>query len=78
MGSGLADGFEQGSATGREFRTAPLWRIADRAHFLHDGRALSIPDAIRLHGGQAAAAAARFGALSAADVQALMDFLKCI
>jgi len=78
MGAGLADGFPQGSATGSEFRTAPLWRVTDRARFLHDGRALSISDAIRLHGGQAAGAAAHFGALGAADLQALMDFLKCI
>src|SRR5262245_25889445 len=39
MGPALADGFEQGSARGQEFRTAPLWRVADRIRFLHDGRA---------------------------------------
>jgi CxxC motif-containing protein (DUF1111 family) len=78
MGGGLADGFNQGSATGSEFRTAPLWRVADRAHFLHDGRAQSISDAIGLHGGQAAAAAASLMALSSSDLQALTDFLGCI
>ena len=46
MGAALADGFVQGSATGSEFRTAPLWRVADRAHFLHDGRAQNISEAI--------------------------------
>ena len=78
MGPGLADKFEQGSATGSEFRTAPLWRVADRAHFLHEGRAQSISDAIGLHGGQAAGAAANFKALSLSDLQALLDFLSCI
>jgi len=78
MGAGLADRFEQGSASGGEFRTAPLWRVSDRAHFLHDGRAQTISDAIGLHGGQAAGAAAKFQLLSPADVQALMDFLGCI
>lgn len=78
MGAGLADRFEQGSATGSEFRTAPLWRVSDRAHFLHDGRAHTIADAIRSHGGQAAAAAASFELLSPSDLQALMDFLNCI
>jgi CxxC motif-containing protein (DUF1111 family) len=78
MGAGLADGFQQGSATGSEFRTAPLWRVADRAHFLHDGRALSLAEAIRQHGGQAAGARAAFDALSPTDLQALMDFLGCI
>jgi len=78
MGPGLADGFEQGSATGNEFRTAPLWRVSDRVHFLHDGRATTILDAILRHGGQASDAVAAFNALSAADRQALLAFLNCI
>jgi CxxC motif-containing protein (DUF1111 family) len=78
MGEALADGFEQGSATGNEFRTAPLWRVADRAHFLHDGRAVTIPDAILAHGGQAAGAAAAFAALGDDARQALLAFLDCI
>jgi CxxC motif-containing protein (DUF1111 family) len=78
MGGALADGFEQGSASGREFRTAPLWRVADRAHFLHDGRAHSIGEAIASHGGQAAAAAAGFASLSSSDQQSLLVFLGCI
>ena len=78
MGRSLADGFEQGSARGSEFRTAPLWRVSDRAHFLHDGRATSIDDAIRAHGGQAAGARNRYAALPPSDAQALLDFLRCI
>jgi hypothetical protein len=78
MGPGLADGFPQGSATGNEFRTAPLWRVSDRVHFLHDGRATTMLDAILLHGGQASDAVAAFNALSAADRQALLAFLGCI
>ncbi len=78
MGPGLSDGFEQGSAKGAEFRTAPLWRVSDRTHFLHDGRAMTILDAILLHGGQASDAVAGFNALSTADRQALLAFLGCI
>jgi hypothetical protein len=78
MGPGLADGFEQGSATGSEFRTAPLWRVSERQHFLHDGSAPTIFHAIRAHGGQAAGAVAAFNSLSAADQQALLDFLNGI
>ncbi len=78
MGPELADGIVQGLATGSEFRTMPLWRVSDRAHFLHDGRAMTIPEAIKMHGGQATAAAAAFQALSAADRQALLDFLDGI
>jgi hypothetical protein len=78
MGPGLADGFEQGSASGSEFRTMPLWRVSDRAHFLHDGRAHTLSEAILAHGGQAASALAAFQALSPPDQQALLDFLGCI
>jgi CxxC motif-containing protein (DUF1111 family) len=78
MGPGLADGFVQGSALGTEFRTAPLWRVSERAHFLHDGRAQTILDAILAHGGQASGAVAAFNALSAADRQAVLDFLNCL
>jgi mono/diheme cytochrome c family protein len=78
MGAGLADGFEQGSATGSEFRTAPLWGVSARQHFLHDGRAATILDAIGMHGGQATAASDAFNTLSAADRQAILDFLSSI
>ena len=37
----------------REWRTPPLWGVADSAPYLHDGRAATLHDAIRLHGGQA-------------------------
>ena len=78
MGPALNDQFVAGSAQGNEWRTAPLWRLADRVHFMHDGRAVTIDAAVAAHGGQAAAAAAAFAALDAATHQALLDFLGCI
>jgi Di-haem oxidoreductase, putative peroxidase len=78
MGPAFDDQFVAGSAGGSEWRTAPLWRASDRVHFLHDGRAASLTDAITAHGGQAAPAAAAFGALDAGTRQALLDFLGCI
>jgi CxxC motif-containing protein (DUF1111 family) len=74
MGSALADGFLQGQATGREFRTMPLRRAADREHVLHEVRAQTLTEAILAHGGQAASARTAFQALSPADQQALLDF----
>jgi len=47
MGS-LGDGIEQGQATGREMRTAPLWGLRLFTTFLHDGRARTIEEAISL------------------------------
>lgn len=78
MGAGLADGLPQGTASGSEFRTMTLWKISERTRFLHDARATTIPAAIAAHGGQAAASAAAFSSLSAADQQSLLDFLHCL
>ncbi len=78
MGPGLADGFQQGSALGSEFRTMPLWRVSERSKFLHDGRAVTLPDAVSAHGGQAAASRDAFLTLDPVNLQALLDFLGCI
>lgn len=78
MGPSLNDGITQGTATGREFRTMPLWRAADRTKFMHDARASTLQEAITAHDGQGAAAKAAYQALSAADQQAVLSFLGCI
>lgn len=75
MGEGLADGIQQGDASGRQFRTAPLWGLRHRLFFLHDGRATTPDAAIRAHGGEALAARQRYEALSAAQKQDLTAFL---
>ncbi|HEX8795952.1 MAG TPA: di-heme oxidoredictase family protein [Polyangiaceae bacterium] len=78
MGPALADGFVDNSASGSEFRTMTLANLGDRSHFLHDGRAHSVTEAIQDHGGQGAAAAAAFDGLSASDQAALLAFLGCL
>jgi CxxC motif-containing protein (DUF1111 family) len=82
MGPGLADNRPDGSATGQEWRTAPLWGLRLVPQFLngqvlllHDGRARTLEDALLAHGGEAQAARDRFAALSAADRTALLDFV---
>jgi CxxC motif-containing protein (DUF1111 family) len=75
MGPELADGIEQGVATGSEFRTAPLWGVAHSAPYLHDGRAPTLEDAIAAHGGEAAPARDRFLALSLGDRTAFISYL---
>jgi CxxC motif-containing protein (DUF1111 family) len=84
MGDGLADGLTEGRATGREWRTAPLWgigltaQVTERTEFLHDGRARSLLEAVLWHGGEAAAARDRVVALPKADRDALMAFLESL
>lgn len=74
MGDGLAD-ICFGLATPSEFRTAPLMGISKATALLHDGRAKSIEEAIRLHAGEASTARNRFEALSSQDRDALLRFL---
>jgi CxxC motif-containing protein (DUF1111 family) len=62
----------------REWKTPPLWGVADSAPYLHDGRAATLGEAIRLHGGQGADAAERFAGLDAAQQGELVAFLKTL
>ncbi|MBM4069686.1 MAG: c-type cytochrome [Planctomycetes bacterium] len=61
-----------------EWRTPPLWGVADSAPYLHDGRAATLPDAIQLHGGQGAASARAFSALAPAAQAQVIAFLKTL
>jgi CxxC motif-containing protein (DUF1111 family) len=61
-----------------EWRTPPLWGVADSAPYMHDGRAATLDEAIGLHGGQGARAAQRFAQLSPAERNQLIEFLKTL
>ena len=84
MGAGLADHQGEAGATGREWRTPPLWGIgltqavSGHTRFLHDGRARSLMEAVLWHGGEAAAARRAVVAMSAADRAALIRFLRSL
>jgi CxxC motif-containing protein (DUF1111 family) len=58
-----------------EWRTPPLWGVADSAPYLHDGRAPTLEAAIRMHGGQGAVSARRFAKLTPREQQQLVAFL---
>lgn len=84
MGDGLADGQPVGDATGREWRTPPLWGIgltqvvSGHSFFLHDGRARNLTEAILWHGGEAEAARNAFAAATLEDRKALITFLESL
>jgi CxxC motif-containing protein (DUF1111 family) len=84
MGEGLADGRPDFLATGREWRTAPLWgvglveRVNRHTFFLHDGRARNLTEAVLWHGGEAERARESFRAMSRADRDALLAFLQSL
>ena len=84
MGDGLADGRPEAAASGREWRTAPLWGIgltatvSGHSQLLHDGRARNPTEAILWHGGEAQAARDAFAAMSPAERAALIAFLESL
>ncbi len=67
-----------GMATATEWRTAPLWGVADSAPYLHNGRAATLDDAIRMHDGEAAKTANRYNRLASSDRRAVLTFLSSL
>jgi hypothetical protein len=84
MGEGLQDRVVQGSDVADicipapVFLTRPLWGVADTGPWLHDGRALTLQEAILLHEGKGSEAnpvIESFKKLSPADQKAVVEFL---
>ena len=78
MGTELADGLTDGSATSRQWRTAPLIGLRFFQSYLHDGRAKTIEDAIVLHdgtGSEAQGSVQKFRALSQRERQELIQYV---
>lgn len=84
MGPGLADNRPEGRATGREWRTPPLWgigltqQVSGHSQFLHDGRARSLLEAVLWHDGEARVARDRVVTMPKADRDALIRFLESL
>ena len=84
MGEGLADNRPEFEATGREWRTPPLWslgwtrRVSGHETYLHDGRARTLSEAVIWHGGEAEAARQAFVNLGRPERQALLAFLESL
>lgn len=81
---GLADGRPEGTASGSEWRTSPLWGIGlaltvnPKAGFLHDGRARNLTEAIIWHNGESKESKDKFMALSATEREQLLDYLNSL
>ncbi|MBS1554068.1 MAG: c-type cytochrome [Bacteroidetes bacterium] len=85
MGSGLDDGYTEGSAKTSEWRTPPLWGLGlsknsqgGEYFLLHDGRAKSIEEAISLHGGEGTKSKESFELLSTEERRKLISFLESL
>ena len=84
MGEALADHRPDFAASGRQWRTPPLWGIGllpavnNHQRLLHDGRARGVAEAILWHGGEAEAAKEQFRQMPADDRAALVQFVESL
>lgn len=84
MGDGLADNRTEFQASGRDWRTPPLWGIgltqavSGHTQFLHDGRARNLLEAVLWHGGEAQAAQQQVLSFNAEQRAALLAFLNSL
>lgn len=87
MGEDLADRVAQDTempslqVQRRLFLTRPLWGVADTGPWLHDGRATTLDEAIRMHAGEGSAAndaVAAYAALSDTERLAIREFLRSL
>ena len=84
MGDGLADHRTEFQASGRDWRTPPLWGIgltqavSGHTQFLHDGRARNLLEAVLWHGGEAQQAQQQVLSFNAEQRAALLAFLNSL
>lgn len=84
MGDDLADGRPDFLATGKEWRTPPLWGIGliktvnGHTFLLHDGRARNMEEAVLWHGGEATGAKDKFKQLAKGERDAVVKFLESL
>jgi CxxC motif-containing protein (DUF1111 family) len=84
MGEALADGRADGQASGRQWKTPPLWGVGlikdvnGHDRLLHDGRARGVLEAVLWHGGEAETSRARVLNMSPAERDALVKFVESL
>lgn len=84
MGEDLADHRPDFEATGKEWKTPPLWgigltKVVNRhMRLLHDGRARGVEEAILWHGGEANQAREKFKKLSKEERKILTEFVESL
>lgn len=84
MGDGLADGRPDYLASGRQWRTPPLWGIGlvpevnGHGYLLHDGRARGVLEAILWHDGEARESRMRVERMTREERMALVKFVESL
>ena len=62
----------------KEFMTAPLWGVGTKAPYGHDGRSVTLDEAILRHGGEAESTKTAYAALADDDQRAIVEFLQTL
>lgn len=78
MGTALEDPRPMGRASGRMWRTTPLWGIRHKTRYLHDGSADTVEDSILMHGGEGQWSRDAYLRLSAEEKRQLQAFLDSL
>jgi CxxC motif-containing protein (DUF1111 family) len=84
MGERLADGRPDFAASGRQWKTPPLWGIGlirdvnGHQRLLHDGRARGVLEAVLWHGGEAEASRQQVLKFTRAEREALVKFVESL
>jgi len=76
MGEGLAEDIDEFKKGPSVWRTKELWGVASTAPWIHDGRATTLEEAIRWHGGEGADSRGKYFDLDERQQEQVMDFLK--
>lgn len=74
----LVKTMEVGPEQHTEYKTPPLWGVADSAPYMHDGRATTLRAAIEWHGGEAYSSYRRFSLMSEEKQFSLLKFLESL
>ncbi len=84
MGEALADGRPDFAASGRQWKTPPLWGVGlikdvnGHTRLLHDGRARGVLEAVLWHGGEAAGSKDQVLKMSKVEREALVRFVESL
>jgi mono/diheme cytochrome c family protein len=76
LGDGLAEPVDEVGTGKAVFLTTALWGVGSSAPYLHDGRAVTLTEAILWHEGEGESSRAAFLQLPAADKKAVIAFLN--
>ena len=78
MGEGLREPLDQDGVDSATFITAELWGVGNTGPWMFNGRAFTLDEAIRMHGGEAEASRNAYVALPEHTQREVVEFLKSL